>query len=406
MMDFIRKHDILLWITSFVAAIFLWFYVVSVQNPTTTTEFSGIGLTIEGQKDLSDSGLVITEGANTTVTVQLRGRWDQVTKVTPDKITAKLDISPAYAPGEYRLGYTVSVDVDGITVVQKNPSQIKIVVDKIISKAVPASVDFTDKMPDGYKMGDYKISPNIVTISGPEQIVSKVEYAYSKVSRADFKSDVDIQVPFVLTDADGNVVEDSSILCDMTTLTLTAPVIKVGDTPLSVEIVPSDEVSADMVNVTISPATIQLEGKNEVIDTLNTINIGKINMEKVITEGVYEYTFPVTLPNGVTASQPITNAVVKIEIKDYVLKEFTIEKSNFQMDDRFTYVSEQVKVRLLVKKENADAITAADVVLTPAVTEQQMTTPGQYMVTMRASCAKYGIIQSGKSTVEILVVGE
>ena len=59
-------------ILSVLVAVILWLYVGADLDVETTVELHNIPVVFEGEEDLADRGLMITEGANQTVDLKLR----------------------------------------------------------------------------------------------------------------------------------------------------------------------------------------------------------------------------------------------------------------------------------------------------------------------------------------------
>ena len=72
MRDFLKKYDIFGWSMAVFAAILLWMYVITIQNPEITVN-RVITLQTVGANELSRSNLTIISDIPQTVTLQLRG---------------------------------------------------------------------------------------------------------------------------------------------------------------------------------------------------------------------------------------------------------------------------------------------------------------------------------------------
>jgi YbbR domain-containing protein len=70
-----KKSRLITMIISLLAAIALWIYVVTVVNPDGNTTLTNVPVTFSGQEALqADQNLIITKGADATVTVDFSGK--------------------------------------------------------------------------------------------------------------------------------------------------------------------------------------------------------------------------------------------------------------------------------------------------------------------------------------------
>ena len=171
MREFLKKYDILGWTMSIAAALFLWMYVITMENPEMTVVKS-VPLEVSGTEQLKEAGFTLLNDINSTITLQLRGRRDDIANLNKDiedKIHAELNLGSIGSAGEYKLGYTVSVNAEGVTVAQKTPSQINVVVDEVISKTISVEVFYSGDMPAGYSISQSELSVTEIQVTGAKK---------------------------------------------------------------------------------------------------------------------------------------------------------------------------------------------------------------------------------------------
>ena len=61
-MKWMKEHDVFLRALSLIIAIFLWSYVMRVDNPDKTEEYRNVTVQLEGLSQLTDNGLVLLSG--------------------------------------------------------------------------------------------------------------------------------------------------------------------------------------------------------------------------------------------------------------------------------------------------------------------------------------------------------
>ncbi|MCX7615261.1 MAG: hypothetical protein N2Z65_05865, partial [Clostridiales bacterium] len=115
--SWLRKYDILNKALCLLAAVLLWFYVVSVQNPEKSTEINNISVNLIGEDQLvAKYGLAVVEGNHPTISLKITGRREKIAQVTPDKIVVSANLETINSPGVYAIQYQPSVLVDGVSI--------------------------------------------------------------------------------------------------------------------------------------------------------------------------------------------------------------------------------------------------------------------------------------------------
>ena len=78
----------------------LWVYVVTVVRPETTKTYYNIPVALEGESILTERGLMIVEGKDTTITMEVYGNRTDLDKVNPGNITLIADLTRIDEAGE------------------------------------------------------------------------------------------------------------------------------------------------------------------------------------------------------------------------------------------------------------------------------------------------------------------
>ena len=147
-----KKNKFLTAVLSVVIALGLWVYVVTVVKPESTDTYYNIPVVLEGESLLSDRNLMIVEGKDTMVTMELFGNRTDLDKVNSSNITLIADLARIYEAGEVELTYSHRFPGDvpsgALSVQSKSPATIKLKVENRKSNDVPVEPVYIGKMPD------------------------------------------------------------------------------------------------------------------------------------------------------------------------------------------------------------------------------------------------------------------
>lgn len=347
MMEWMKKHDMLAKVFSILAAILLWMYVVDEQNPDITQTYSNIGVQIVGLEKLEDSGLTIIEGASSVVSVQVKGKRNNMVQMSKDKIEVAVNVSTIPSPGEYNLSYLASADVAGITISSKNPTQIRLVVDKIASKSVPVKLDLKGQMPEGYLMDDYVVEPDAVTVKGPQSVLDQIAYAHASYDISAVKQSTTTTLSYTLIDSEGKEVDMKFLTMEDPAISVTIPVHQAGKIPLLIDLEQLKGIPESAVSYTIEPANIEVKGLPEDISTLNSIKLGTVSVEDLIRSGKTEVTLPIILPNGITTDEKTTTAKVKFTFSGIGDKTIIVGAQQFAAEAGFHFETSSLNIKVI-----------------------------------------------------------
>ncbi len=309
----------LFWILfSFLAALLLWVYVISVEGEEGTMTYYGIDVQFSGEENLRASkGFIITDVTSNSVNVTLRGSRSVLSSFGADDLKAVIDVSNVTRVGTAEkpvtINYPSNVDQSGITVVSRTPNTISYYVDREITKTVPLRGVFSGSVAEGYIRENFIFDPSTVRISGPASEVENVAYAQVTIERQNLDMTVNSELSFTLVDADGNAIDSKTIVSEVESVNVTLPIKATKEVPLTVDLVAGGGASSENAVITCDPATITLAGDPVILDTLNSISVDTIDLatfDPVITK-----TCTIIIPNDVENITGETEVKVTVEVK-------------------------------------------------------------------------------------------
>ena len=316
------------------ASICLWLYVVTVVNPEGSDVIYGIPVTFSGEEALrDDENLIITSGADATINLKVSGKRATLNKLSADNITIIIDVSRIRKAGDFNMSYTITYPSDvspsDVDVLDRSPASISFTIEHLITKTVEVKGVLDGEVAEGYMMDTMTFDFEEITIQGPEDLVNTVSYAQVILSRDNLDKTVVTALPFSLIDAEGNPVVTNEITSDVTEIEVTLPVLKYKELPLTVELVAGGGATEDDVVREITPKTITVAGDPTVLDGINQIDLGKIDLAEILTDTTVS--LPIPIPNDVKNISGDEAAEVSIKIRGLstkVIRSTTIEFIN------------------------------------------------------------------------------
>lgn len=318
-----KKSNLITMIISLLAAILLWVYVVTIVNPEGDTTITGIPVSFSGEEVLrEDQGLVITEGKDVTVTAHFSGKNSDLKKLeqNQEEIVAVVDVSKVRSAKEYTIAYDLtlpnSVQQSAVTIYDRKPSTVSFTVQRLVSKPVEVVGDFSGvEIADGYMLDSRAFDYETITVEGPEEVVNTIACAQVSMSRTNLDKTVTETLQFTLLDENGEPVDTEMLTTNTDVVEVTLNVIKHKSVPLDVEFIDGGGATAKDVSYEIDPQSITLAGDSTVLDALNKIVLGNIDLASIKNSSEV-LLFPIIIPDGAQNVSGEEQATVTICIKN------------------------------------------------------------------------------------------
>ena len=341
-------------VLSILLAFLLWVYVGNDPNSVDTGTLRNVRVVFSGLEKLEERGLMISEGAEQTVNLQLSARGEVWSRLNQGDTTVVVDVSGITEPGEQSVAITsrninfprsITI-IDSIDVRYTSPSTIDFTVSRWSSKEIPVQGTFNGSVAEGFQRRDFSFAPDTITVSGQEELVSQVDHAQVTISQEDMNS----------TYTAGLVETEPE------TVLVTLPVEKMKEVELTVDLIPGGGATADNVTVDIEPRTLMVAGSAEILDQLDRISLGEIDLSKVF--GTLTQSMTINLDPSLTNVSGITEAKVTVTVEGLVTK--TLEAGNIEIVNKpggyeITRNTQSCTVLIRGTQEAVDAVTASQV---------------------------------------------
>lgn len=373
-------------VISLLLAFVLWIYVGKEANPIKTSTLSNVQVVFSGLEKLEERGLMISEGADQTVSMRIRTRNDVWSRLNQGETTVTVDVSGITEPGEQtvtitarNISYPRSITAtDSIDLQYTSPSAVSFTVSKWASKEVEVRGVFEGSIADGYQRGEFSMAPEKVTVSGPQELVDQIDYAKVTVTQTDMNATYSQDTGYTLIDYEGNAVFYSELETDPETVLVTMPVEKLKEVELTVDIIPGGGATADDVEIDIDPKTIMVSGSDEDLENLDSISLGEINLSDVF--GSLTQSMPIQLDSALTNVSGITEANVTVTIKGLTTKVLQVNNISFinkPSGYQANMVTQSCSVQIRGTQEAVEAVTSSQLRIVADLSEVELATGNQ-----------------------------
>ncbi|MBW6410433.1 CdaR family protein [Clostridium weizhouense] len=334
----------------------LWLYISNVENPVRTYELKGVPVELINQSSISDANLAIVPDQKFTVDLRLEGASSDLYKVNPESFKLVADMG-AYAlkSGENLIPIQVISYPDNINIKNNGFLGIKINLEELISKEVPLKSKVTLSFNENIYKKEQTISPQKVTISGPESAVNKVSQG---VLIGELKGiDKDVQKRYNIKFLDDSGKEVIGITSNYTEAELSIKISNEKVVPINIKTTGNLGSGLSIASMESSLKEVHITGDNNVIKDISSIDTEEINLNNIT--GDLEENIKLDLPEGITVRSKEETVNVKIKInkenKDVSkTKEISCKVEYINLLQEFTLESKTENVNVIISGTQSD----------------------------------------------------
>ena len=322
-------------ILAIVVAMVLWLYVINVENPTGTARLGDLPIQLQGEEVLTENGLMVTDLSKDTVTIRLSGKKKTLMKISRKNVTLTLDVSSVTGPGDWtltsRLNYPANVNTDNVTISHSDDLKVTVTVKPQTTKTIPVRGEFMGSEAEGYRTGRVTVSPDTLTLTGPEDTLGKISYALAQVEEEELSSTLTVQSPFILMTEEGLPADVANVTTDVSAVEVTVPVRKVAQVPLTVDLIDGGGATGDDVTCIITPETVTLVAEQEDEELPAYISLGEIDLSDVF-DGA-SYYLPIKIPADAEGWNAPEYASVRLTMQGLTSLQVPVETARIDLEN-------------------------------------------------------------------------
>lgn len=281
----------------------MWLYVAIGQNPQVERPMN-VDLHVRG---LSTTEVVVQ--APSRVQVRVQGPRSAVAALTPSLLDAFVDLS-GLRPGEHRVPVYVLTPPD-VRVLDRSPAEALVVLDTLIERRLPVEVSLTGTPPEGVTVGQPRVAPDHVLVSGPASQVDEVRHAVVTLDTAQLRQQVVTSLPVHLEDVNGQEVRGLTV--DPSVVEAALPVregVITKVVPIVPTIVGTPRTPLSVTGVTTNPATVTLTGSGALLKDVHSVTTAAVDVSKASRDLARRAAL--VIPPGISA--PVREVTVVVHI--------------------------------------------------------------------------------------------
>lgn len=313
----------------------VWVAVLNIDDSAVTKQIKDIPIELLNEEAIADQNQLFTITSGETVDIIIKGRKSVVSAMDKDDFIATADLS------EISITNAVPIKVVAKDEHKKNSISITVVDDvmrveleKETSASVPVIVETTGDVAEGYIAGNGIATPNLITVKGPESVVSSIDMVKLIVDVTGRNENVSTNCAPVFINKSGEEVSQKALVCDTESIEVNVPIYKIKKVAVNIDVKGDPSEGYVVTSTEYVPEMISIGGESLKLSSINSIDIDDIDITGYETN--YEATIDVMkyLPEGIVVAEDNRNINVKVTIEKSIEKEIDISAENITIKNK------------------------------------------------------------------------
>ena len=327
-----------------VLAVMVWVIVNNVDDPVKKQVFHNIEVQIQHEDAIQDLDKVYEVRSGGVINVTASAKKSVLRKMKASDIVAVADLS--------NLSLTNAVSIQlycpKYDRVELKSDITMLTIDLDNEKTEQYKVDVTTEgtLPEGYALGDIKVRPNLIKVSGAESQIERVSEVRVNIDVSDATENFTKHIEPQAYDANGKLLRQEDIIDYTRTnikgeyasrLQFSSEKVKVSvevnetkTVPIVINTTGNPAEGYHLISVDYEPQSVQITGQAQVLDKCSSIRI-PCPINNAYEDVETEFTLSEYLPEGIRVVNVVESINVKVTISKQSLQEIRLPLSNIEI---------------------------------------------------------------------------
>lgn len=375
-------------VLSLLFSVVLWLMVVNVADPEATKSFS-VPVEILNKDVITEMGKVPNVVGDSDIALfYITGPRSYVENMSASDFNVTADLSQVdlSQDGDAKL---VPIEVSArknerrIDIIRKTVN-MQITLEERLEQKFIISPETTGTPAEGSAIGNVEVTPNLLKISGPASVVSRINRVAASINVDGVSGDVSDNVMPVLYDENGLVITSELLELNQSVVTIRAKILSTKNIPVRCQVSGTPAAGYEYRGVEYAPDSVLVKGDASVLNGISSINIPAemINVDGASSDvEVSIEILPYLQELGISLVDESANQIaVKAIIERKITKNFdfpvkSIKITGLPSDYELKFSAETLPVNIRALEEDMDKLKLEDIEAILDVTDLQ---PGTY----------------------------
>lgn len=349
-------------------AFLLWLIVMNITDYSVTVHVDDIPVEQLNGDVLDELDKIYEVTKGDTVDIVVKGRRSIVDDLSASDFIATADLSTMSITNTVQIVVTPKSgsvkDEISITIVD-NTMQLSL--EEKVTEQLPVIIETIGEVDESYAIGEFTATPNIITVEGPKNTISRITKAVITVDVEGKNKSVEGVYDIKLLDSYDEEVKSDKLKVSDTQASAEINIYPTKTVAVKVETV--GEVSEGYIvkDVLYQPQKVVIAGKKEDISDVTEITIDDISIDELTEDYQATINLQNYLPEGIIIAQDSDDVVVTVDIEKINEKLIKPTSSNVTLvgkNSQYKYeviLSDDFSIKAKGLKEEIDELNATTV---------------------------------------------
>lgn len=278
-------HNFWLKVLALLFSILLWSYVINETNPVRSKIFSDLPITVNGLAELQGQRLVPLEDLSVRlphVSVTLNIPHKELGNVNASSIQIYIDLSRVTATGKQTVPVNVVCNNADVSVAHYSPQNVEIVIDELASAIIPVRLNTSGLLPEDLYQNEAQVQPKTISISGPQEYVSRITQAQVNVDLARMTDGYIASMPYTFVNQDGQAINAANITADTEAVLVDMNILSKKTVPIEYasKLIGKETLAEgyELRSATLSRSTVTIVGTAQTLSEINQLVIAPVDL--------------------------------------------------------------------------------------------------------------------------------
>ena len=337
-----------------VLAFSVWFVVNNIDDPVNTKVFRNIQVDIQNEETIAslDKVYEVLSGGNVTVTAS--AKESVLRKLTASDIVADLS--------NLSLTNAVSIKLtcpryENVTL-RSDIDMLRITLEDEATEQFKVDVNTIGTLPEGYALGEVKVRPNLIKVSGAQSQIERISEVRVEVDVSNVTEGFTKRLEPKVYDANGKLMDSTRMTFSSEDVRVSVYVNQTKTVPVQLTTKGKPAHGYHLLSAEYEPKEIVVTGTEEDLADFSVLPIS-VDIDGLSMDRETEVLLTDYLPKGISVVGDITTVNIKLTISKQKLQKLTFELSeievrNLKNDLQLDYMDKDQTVEISAAYVSAD----------------------------------------------------
>lgn len=359
-------------VVSLVLAFGVWMAVVNISNPI-IDDSQQVTVEVRNEDVLKAANLSYEIMGKDSVTVSYQVRTRDRSLVKASDFHASVDLKDYNVTGALPITVEINKDKENLVksdTITAKPMVIRIRTEELQRKKFDLQLKTKGIPEDGYALGVVSLSPDYVTVEGPETQIGKINHMGIEVDVDNKNADLNATAPPIFYDANGNKLEDlgNKVTVSRQEIEYNVSILKAKNLAINFEVSGQVAKGYRYTGVECKIKTVPVVGTKSVLAALSTLSVSsdKLNIDGATSDKVVQLDLSQYLPpNTSLEGEEYKNVTVKLKVEPLTTRTISlnlksVDKKGAEADYDYSFDKETTDVTVKGLKGDLDALGEKD----------------------------------------------